>query len=151
MPMRGTENDDADDRSAMTTETVLRVRPNGPNIVTGDFVVVGARTATGAKASASLCRCGKSGDKPFCDGTHAKIGFQDPGLLPAGMSPGTKSRGSVTITPTPDGPLECMGPLTVRGADGSTATSVETWLCRCGQSRTKPFCDGSHEKTGFKG
>ena len=149
--MRDTENDQAHDRSAMMTETVLRVRPNGPNIVTGDFVVVGARPATGAKASAALCRCGKSGDKPFCDGTHTKIGFQDPGLLPADTSPGTPSRGSVTITPTPDGPLECMGPLTIQGADGRTTTSEETWLCRCGQSRTKPFCDGSHEKTRFKG
>jgi len=149
--MRDTENDDAHDRSAMMMETVLRVRPNGPNIVTGDFVVVGTRTATGAKASATLCRCGKSGDKPFCDGTHTKIGFQDPGLLPADTSPGTPSRGSVTITPTPDGPLECMGPLTIQGADGRTATSEETWLCRCGQSQTKPFCDGSHEKTRFKG
>jgi CDGSH-type Zn-finger protein len=151
MPIRDTENDFAHDRGAMMTETVLRVRPNGPNIVTGDFVVVGTRTATGAKASATLCRCGKSGDKPFCDGTHTKIGFQDPGLLPADTSPGTPSRGSVTITPTPDGPLECMGPLTIQGADGRTATSEETWLCRCGQSRTKPFCDGSHEKTRFKG
>ncbi|MEO8675451.1 MAG: CDGSH iron-sulfur domain-containing protein [Casimicrobiaceae bacterium] len=133
------------------TETVLRVRPNGPNIVTGDFMVVGARTAAGAKASASLCRCGKSGDKPFCDGTHTKIGFQDPGLLPDDAPPGTPSRGRVTITPTPNGPLECAGPLTVQGADGRTSTSEETWLCRCGQSRTKPFCDGSHEKAGFEG
>ena len=135
---------------AAASMTVLRVRPNGPNIVTGEFVVAGLRRAEGAKASASLCRCGKSSDKPFCDGTHTKIGFQDPGLLPADAPSGTATQGNVTITPTPDGPLECIGPLTVQGADGRTTASEETWLCRCGHSRTKPFCDGSHERVGFK-
>ena len=134
-----------------TAATVLRVRPNGPNVVTGDFVVVAPpRAATGAKASAALCRCGKSNDKPFCDGTHTKIGFSDPGLLPADAPPGTLPPGNVTITPTTNGPLECIGPLTVQGADGRTAASEETWLCRCGHSRTKPFCDSSHERVGFR-
>jgi len=135
---------------AAVPETVVRVRPNGPNIVTGAFFVAGPRVVEGAKASVSLCRCGKSSDKPFCDGTHTKIGFQDPGLLPADAPPGVPSKGMVTITPTQDGPLECIGPLTVHGADGRTSTSEETRRCRCGHSRTKPFCDGSHEKVGFK-
>lgn len=136
---------------AAMTATVLKVRPNGPNIVTGDVVVAGART-TSAKASATvvLCRCGKSDDKPFCDGTHTKIGFLDPGILPADVPSGTLPSGKVTITPTPNGPLECKGPLSVQGADGYVTASEETWLCRCGHSQTKPFCDGSHEKFGFK-
>ena len=133
-----------------TAATVLRVRPDGPYVVTGEFVVAGPRPAMGAKASAALCRCGKSADKPFCDGTHARIGFQDPGLLPADAPPGLPTKGKVTITPTPDGPFECIGALTVRGADGRTRTSEDTWLCRCGHSRTKPFCDGSHESIGFR-
>jgi CDGSH-type Zn-finger protein len=58
--------------------------------------------------------------------------------------------GEVTITPTQDGPLECRGPLTVMGADGRTAAGERMLLCRCGYARTKPFCDGSHEKAGFK-
>ena len=135
---------------AAMPDTVLRVRPNGPNLVTGEFVVTGARPAAGAKASAALCRCGKSGDKPFCDGTHTKIGFEDPGLLPSDAPQGALPPGIVTITPTPDGPLECKGPLNVRGADGRVTASEETWLCRCGHSKTKPFCDGSHERVGFK-
>ena len=135
---------------ATTTATVLKVRPNGPNVVSGDFVVAEPRAATGAKASAVLCRCGKSNDKPFCDGTHTKFGFQDPGLLPVDAVPGMPSPGRVTITPTPNGPLECKGPLTVQGADGRISTSEETWLCRCGHSRSKPFCDGSHKTAGFK-
>ena len=136
---------------ALEEQNVLRVRPNGPYMVSGRAVLTGAR-ATGVKTSASLvlCRCGLSRDKPFCDGTHTRMGFAEPGLLPADAPPGTPMLGKVTITPTRNGPLECRGPLTVQGADGRTAASDETWLCRCGHSRTKPFCDRSHEKVGFK-
>jgi CDGSH-type Zn-finger protein len=51
------------------------VQPNGPNVATGDLAIV---TATGVREmrSAVLCRCGHSADKPFCDGTHGKIGFK---------------------------------------------------------------------------
>lgn len=91
-----------------------------------------------------------SKDKPFCDGTHTRIGFKDPGILPPDAPQDTLSSGRVTIIPTPNGPFECHGPLTLRGADGRTAAGVEMWLCRCGHSRTKPFCDGSHERVGFK-
>ena len=131
--------------------TVLRVRPDGPNVVSGDVAVAGTRSA-GAKTSATvvLCRCGKSSDKPFCDGTHTRTGFRDPGLLPSDAPQAALSSGKVTITPTPDGPLECRGPLTIQSADGRTSASAETWLCRCGHSQTKPFCDSSHERVGFK-
>ena len=141
----------AEGESAAFPVTVLRVRPDGPNVVSGDVVVIGARAA-GAKPSVTLvlCRCGMSRDKPFCDGTHTRIGFKDPGLLPADAPQATLPPGRVTITPTPNGPFECRGPLTLLGADGRTATSDEIRLCRCGHSRTKPFCDGSHETVRFR-
>jgi CDGSH-type Zn-finger protein len=80
-----------------------------------------------------------------------RIGFRDAGVLPADTPSGTRVPGKVTVTPTKNGPLECIGPLVVESADGRIACSEETWLCRCGHSRTKPFCDGSHEKVGFVG
>jgi CDGSH-type Zn-finger protein/uncharacterized Fe-S cluster protein YjdI len=129
---------------------VVTPRPDGPNIVAGDVVMVVAGVERRDQRFV-LCRCGASANKPYCDGTHRKIGFKDPGLLPADAPPGTLPPGTVTITPTPNGPLECMGPLTVTGADGRSSAAQETWLCRCGHSQHKPFCDGSHAKAGFTG
>ncbi len=58
-----------------------RITPtnNGPLRVEGDFEIVdtkGKVFGLGGRTAVSLCRCGHSNNKPFCDGTHAKIGFQ---------------------------------------------------------------------------
>ena len=54
-----------------------------------------------------------------------------------------------TIIPTADGPYEVRGEIEIVTADGKlVASEAETWLCRCGQSANKPYCDGSH-KHGF--
>ena len=57
----------------------IRVRKNGPLLVQGDFEVVdadGNPFGLGGRTSVVLCRCGMSSDKPFCDGTHGRQGFQ---------------------------------------------------------------------------
>lgn len=55
------------------------------------------------------------------------------------------------IIVTEDGPFECIGEIDLVGSDGSVvAHETHTWLCRCGHSATKPYCDGSHERTGFR-
>ena len=54
---------------------VLMVRPDGPNVVTGDLVIV-TPTRVREMKTAVLCRCGHSQNKPFCDSTHKKINFQ---------------------------------------------------------------------------
>jgi CDGSH-type Zn-finger protein/uncharacterized Fe-S cluster protein YjdI len=51
--------------------------PNGPLLLNGNFTIVassGRRAWSGTKAA--LCRCGHSGNKPFCDGSHKDAGFQ---------------------------------------------------------------------------
>jgi len=129
---------------------VLRVSPDGPNVVTGEIAVV---TPTGVREmkTAVLCRCGHSADKPFCDGAHVKMHFMDPARLPANAAGVAAGSGKLTITPSPNGPNRCDGPLTIRDADGRSAASASTFLCRCGGSRTKPYCDGTHRKNGFRG
>lgn len=54
-----------------------------------------------------------------------------------------------------DGPIEVNGPLTFLDENGKVIASVEegeqAYICRCGGSTEKPFCDGTHSKIGFKG
>jgi CDGSH-type Zn-finger protein len=55
------------------------------------------------------------------------------------------------ITPQEHGPYHVTGDFRLLLSDG-TALDVEgeTWLCRCGLSSTKPFCDSTHKKSGFR-
>jgi CDGSH-type Zn-finger protein len=59
---------------------------------------------------------------------------------------------SVIITPYRDGPLIVRGRFRLQEADGGPGQMVRgpVALCRCGKSRTKPFCDGTHKLIGFR-
>ncbi len=57
---------------------VIKVRQNGSLLVEGDDVTLvdwNGKEYTLPRRPFSLCRCGASSRKPFCDGTHSKIGF----------------------------------------------------------------------------
>jgi CDGSH-type Zn-finger protein len=54
----------------------ITIRDNGPLLVEGDFTLVDAAGNEVPIKKKALCRCGGSTTKPFCDGTHSKIGFQ---------------------------------------------------------------------------
>lgn len=54
----------------------IKILENGPYIVQGDFKLTDANGNDVPVKKPSLCRCGASTTKPFCDGTHSKIGFQ---------------------------------------------------------------------------
>ena len=57
-----------------------------------------------------------------------------------------------TVTLRQDGPLMISGDFEIRAPDGRVLfAGQKTALCRCGQSATKPFCDGAHKRVGFKG
>ena len=59
---------------------------------------------------------------------------------------------AVTIEVLPDGPLLVQGAVALKRTDGTTETREDGMaLCRCGASKNKPFCDGSHRAIGFKG
>ncbi len=59
----------------------ITVAANGPLRVEGDFELVdqqGRSFGLGGRTTISLCRCGASENKPFCDGSHRRIAFQAP-------------------------------------------------------------------------
>lgn len=60
---------------------------------------------------------------------------------------------AVTITATENGPYKVEGPATVLDADGEAYEIKEgktAFLCRCGASEKKPFCDATHTRIGFE-
>ena len=58
-------------------DVTIEIIKNGPYIVKGDVELKGSDGRTyPAEKRMALCRCGASSEKPFCDGTHSKIGFQ---------------------------------------------------------------------------
>jgi len=80
-------------------------------------------------------------------------------LCPSGAlstrRPNTETRvntnDATEVRAIPNGPLILRGNLRVVGADGKELTRLQkVALCRCGQSRNKPFCDGSHKRVGFR-
>ena len=57
----------------------------------------------------------------------------------------------VTFKALKNGPLEVTGKFTIKGTDGNTIDAPNpVYLCRCGGSGNKPFCDGTHNRNGFK-
>ena len=219
----------------------VTVSENGPYMVTGDIPLAKQTITTNAEDGSeawqegsavahretyALCRCGASQTKPFCDGSHLKIGFvgtetasrgtyprsgeaagrPDPSSSPT-QKASARSRVSATrtamfedqVSQTDDGavrtmfvrqvnecpsgrlvawnkvsvkPVEhalpvsigliedpeqqCSGPLWLRGGIPVVAADRFEYevrnrvtLCRCGESKNKPFCDGTHAAIKF--
>jgi CDGSH-type Zn-finger protein/uncharacterized Fe-S cluster protein YjdI len=138
---------DATGETAPLVNTV-RTRENGPLAFNAPLNVAGKDEGL----RATLCRCGASKSKPFCDGSHAAAGFVASGESVAKDVPALPRRdGPLVIEPQPDGPLRVRGSLEIVTGTGKTvARTTECWLCRCGHSRNKPYCDGSHKAAGFR-
>jgi CDGSH-type Zn-finger protein/uncharacterized Fe-S cluster protein YjdI len=127
---------------------LISVREAGPYAVRGDLSIEGI--AIGMRAT--FCRCGASKNKPFFDGSHQSASF-----LASGEPPSTETAmlpvrdGPLEIRPEVDGPLQVRGNLEIVSGTGRVVARVETArLCRCGGSESKPFCDGSHARIGFR-
>ncbi len=204
---------DADLRTARTT---IRPEINGPYIIRNLRKLTNSKKETlGVRPVVALCRCGGSNIKPYCDGTHARIGFvsnKDPKRTPDQLDTyeakditvldnrGTcchfgnctdhlpqvfHHEGDPFVTPSgadansieqivrqcPSGALGFIrdgetytgeqrepeiyvaenasyyvrGAIELEGEPMNAGASREHYaLCRCGQSKNKPFCDGSH-------
>jgi CDGSH-type Zn-finger protein/uncharacterized Fe-S cluster protein YjdI len=144
--IRCERHDGGAQESAPVVNTV-RVRENGPLAFNAPLQIRGA--ADGLRAT--LCRCGASKRKPWCDGAHTAIGFVASGEPPMAESQPLAARdGALLIEPQKNGPLEVSGNLEIVSGSGHTINRVtSTTLCRCGHSANKPYCDDSHLRVGF--
>lgn len=130
----------------------VRLLPYGPLYLSGNLEV---HTSEGVsnETRIALCRCGASRNKPFCDNSHEAISFEDYATVRAGADQASQSSpGVVRVLIETDGPCVIEGEFAVTSGDGKTIENggPRLSLCRCGQSRDKPLCDGTHLKTGFK-
>ena len=130
----------------------VQVSYNGPLYVSGELAIEGAPDdMPGVRYRAALCRCGQSRNKPFCDNSHLKAGFEDYGAIGEKGTGFDAPKGVLQITPLKDGPLVLSGGVTLTSASGRPAwRGDKVALCRCGASNNKPFCDGSHKAAGFR-
>jgi CDGSH-type Zn-finger protein/uncharacterized Fe-S cluster protein YjdI len=128
---------------------LIAVREAGPYAVRGELSIGGEPKGY----RATLCRCGASKNKPYCDGSHHDVPFTATGEPPTSQSTDMLPvrDGPLAIEPQPDGPLQVRGNLEITSGTGRVVARLQSCrLCRCGGSQTKPFCDGSHVRIGFK-
>lgn len=146
--IRVSHNDGSATSDTPPVVNTLRIRENGPLAIEAEVQIAGQPQAT---PRATLCRCGHSKNKPFCDGAHVAAGFTASGEPAAKDAAALESRnGPLNVQPQPNGPLLVTGNLEiVSGTGRTTDRTTRTWLCRCGQSQKKPYCDGSHKAAGF--
>jgi CDGSH-type Zn-finger protein/uncharacterized Fe-S cluster protein YjdI len=139
---------DGEAQEAAPAVNLAMVREAGPYAFRAQLEIDGAP----AGFRATLCRCGASKNKPYCDGSHHEIGFSASGEPPTGKTEMLPVRdGVLAIDPQTNGPLRVRGNLEiVSGTGRAVARVTSAYLCRCGGSANKPFCDGTHAKIGFR-
>ena len=127
------------------------VSNGGPLQITGNITLVNEDGTVQYANHLTLCRCGHSGSKPNCDGQHLDKEFLHAGKIMEASEIAASSRPSkITVSCIKDGPITFRGRLRMHNQFGQECVKMRGSLCRCGQSTSKPFCDGSHERVGFK-
>ena len=131
----------------MSEKAKIEIMDDGP-LIASDLKLLedGEGNGLAIKKKTALCRCGASENKPFCDGSHRSVGFKS--------SPGESSvpdkEGDTVVRSLKNGPYEVCGDTELCIEDDLGLSGNDPYyLCRCGASENKPFCDGSHKQIGF--
>lgn len=125
-----------------------RLWENGPVEVRGEITMPDGET----RNRVLLCRCGQSKRKPYCDNSHLEAGFEATGDVESNPEAEMleERSGPLSVKTMANGPVMIKGPLEVIAGSGRQInTGTSAVLCRCGQSKNKPYCDGSHREAGF--
>ncbi|WP_099248753.1 CDGSH iron-sulfur domain-containing protein [Pelagimonas phthalicica] len=126
----------------------VTVHENGPISLQGRLEIDGQEVTR-----ATLCRCGQSANKPFCDYAHVKAAFKATGEPESSdKQEQIDHDDGLKVTAIPNGPLKLDGPVEITTGTGRGLGKMRrAFLCRCGASKNKPFCDGTHKDIGFEG
>lgn len=145
------ERKDGGAAEAPPPENTLQISPAGPVYLRGDLEIQAADGETTRHTRVGLCRCGASKNKPFCDNAHKKIEFTDPGPVASSVSGDISApTGPVKVTVFKNGPVQVKGEIAIYAGSGRLAERTdEAYLCRCGKSANRPYCDGTHKRIGF--
>ena len=135
----------------MSEKAKIEIMDDAPLIVSDlKLLEDGEGQELAIKKKSALCRCGNSENKPFCDGSHRRVGFKS--SLPPGESSVPAKEGDAVIRSLKNGPYEVCGDIELCVEDDlGLSADNPYYLCRCGASENKPFCDGSHKRIGFTG
>ena len=122
----------------------LLVTTGGPLKMTGNITLVDEDGSVTNTNSLTMCRCGASKNKPFCDDKHLDIEFFDGGAVTqiSDWMPVNRPQ-TVTVTVVKNGPLKFRGYLRIFNKKGQECITMSGALCRCGKSSKKPFCDNN--------
>ena len=127
------------------------VSNGGPLQITGNITLVHEDGKVQYANHLSLCRCGHSRSKPVCDDQHVDMEFLHSGKIFEVSEITASSRPSkINISCIKDGPITFRGRIRMHNQFGQECVKMRGSLCRCGQSASKPFCDGSHSRVGFQ-
>lgn len=147
------ERKDGEAGEGIPERNVVSLQPNGYLRITGNLSIQASGVEIEQETRLTLCRCGASQNKPFCDNSHLEIHFEAPdehreAEIEAGeFVPG----GVLRITAKPNGSLRLEGNFEVYSESGELIfRGTRKSLCRCGGSADKPFCDGTHRQIDFK-
>ncbi|WP_420634244.1 CDGSH iron-sulfur domain-containing protein [Candidatus Palauibacter sp.] len=134
----------------------VRCEGDGPLLAQGPLRVrVPGEEDARSESRVWFCRCGHSGNKPFCDGSHRDAGFEASGPINTTRAVASdhvgEDRAGVVVGANANGPYRFDGVIELSGAGHEgTARFASPSLCRCGASKNKPFCDGAHKEIEFE-
>ena len=138
----------------LPAQNTVELQPDGPILVRGMIQVENDRSEWELQdLRMALCRCGASRQKPFCDGSHVARQFRSG---PASFGnrraavPEAPAVGLLRIRRQKDGPVVFYGRFLLRDGDRELLLDGAHPFCRCGASRNKPFCDGTHGVAAFQ-
>ncbi len=124
-------------------EARVTIVTDGPYNVEGVTLAKKSNPTNCSDSKYTLCRCGYSRNKPFCDYSHAENGWHEGDVLPA-------AEAAPAPEPVPGASGEAPIVAGNKPALETLDKGEEYYFCTCGRSQGQPFCDGSHTGTSFK-